>query len=1504
SWSTSDGVSRLNLGFSEPVRWEAIGDYLSITEAATGQTVARESVFSEESSASLELYDVPGDADTLTLSLKAGLPGLELGMVPEDVTIALTRERPGLDMDYADWYERGKDGVVLYLNLNQRVDLASLREAIRFEPPVEDLEVTLAYGDAYYVAGNFTPETDYLLYIGPKVKTPEGRDLLAQEQELVLSPTPEGQPGAGFAFEDRFYFPRRTQGVMPLVARNVDEVGVRVSRMFPGNIAVALSELSEGKTYGDFENSWAEHLAEKRIPVKGAQGTEVTLPLDLKEVLPEGARGVFGVTLSPEPWGYTTKIVLWTDIGLMAHWLDDQLVVFAHDLFSVAPLGGAKITLWSYKNQIMGETITDAQGIARLDGLDTKLGAPAVVVCETDTDYTFLELSARTDDAVPVTEGMPAYDREGYDAFLYADRNLYRPGETIHAQWIARTNYGDALAGVPLQLLVTNPQGAEIHREAVTLSEFGTGGIDLATDKAWPTGKYTFNLTVPDAPTSAGSMQVSLEDFVPNRIKTTVSSDEGPWVSKTAYQISVKAEQLFGGPAANQKAKASVILRKGDFKPEQWPGFSFGNDTEYAPEVVALGEQQTDGAGMAEFSYTFPGSNKTSFPLLATVRGEVAEAGARPVSDTRDVLLLPADTLLGVAISGDGPASLQTEVAAIDATGQPASVNTVTVYLEREDWSYYVRRFADRNEPSFSKSYNIIDRRVVTLNEGRGTASFDLGDYSWGYHRVRVESSETPMVASAAFYKMWNGIELTSAPRPSLIKLTLSKDAFSPGERAELRIESPFDGQAVVVLQGDGFQQVLTTEVANAVGVVSFDVTPDMHPNVWAGVTVVHRAPEDRTQVYPYSSFAMLNVPVPDPARRLDVRLSGLPGEMRPAQALSVTVEALDAAGANRPVQVTVAAVDEGIHGILDYANPDPWNHLQRFRSPDHRRAHYYDRVAYDFDAASIGGDLASRLAKRGATIGENWIKPVALWSGPVRTGADGKATVSLEVPEFTGQLRVVAVAADASATGAASANVLVRRPYMLQTSMPRFALPGDTFDARATVFNTTPANIVAKVLWSPGGALIASPGEQALEVSSEGNTGTMARIVAGNAPGQGQIDWRLEVDGAPGDSVTQAAPLPVRLSVAYQSERELFVLQAGENRTFTNEGYADDELASIEITLGADPALRVYNALRYLIEYPHGCLEQTLSALFPLYMLRNSTALLDNVLPDQRRIDAYLKSGVERIFSMQTTAGGLGYWPGAREPNRYGSVYALHLLAQLQRDRFMELPGTSLDRLQQYVRRLANDTSDSSSSGLYLRAYAHFALALGGDQEALEQLGRFDSMPLPESARYLLAAALAANSGDATRAAEYLTSRPTTPFDDFERGGTLNSAIRSDAVKLLALVQMNATEEEMSPHVLRLTAYLEQKSFGNTQEVAFAAASLGAYFQRLGEKLDGGSGRLISPTGEERFSGRDLLTRRHDGSGGQFTVENSGSGMIYVNVSRSGLPLTPAMESVSEGGM
>ncbi len=1513
----------ISVHFTQPVHPEALRQYLTLEDMPSGTAIPYELTTEGESTVhQLVVHLNTATRVAVRLTIEAGLPGAKKTRLKDRYQGFLEREPiPQQLVEY--WWDRPrKEGLALFVQFSFPVKAADLAAHLSFSPELPGMRVMPAGGSSFRIYGEWKSKQNYTMKIAAGL--PYEKNLILKQEITASLRTEELPRYLDFGYEGFYYFPRQAGVPLSLHSRNVEKVKLTLYRLFPSNLPMALDDFREEEYYGGYAgrliSKWCEKVSEMELPLPLDRDQVTKTPIDVQQLFSGGTRGVFCLEAREERGVSATKILIWTDLGLLAHWQSEELALFVHDLYSLAPIPSASVTIYSDKNQVMAQGPTGPDGMAHLGIHNPSLGEPRVVVVEHATDYTFLELRSRHDDPVAFAAGMPSYDRAGYDAFLYADRELYRPGENVHLHWIVRTNYGDAVGELPLVLRITKPNGRPLLEQPITLSALGTGGHDLETQKVYPTGRYRAELRVPDKPTPIGWYSFNLEEFVPNRIKVSVDVPDSVLIAGKAHPVHVHAEHLFGGAASDRKCEVTVVLQRKGVELERWKEFRFDNDSEFRPDMVPCGQKRTDAEGNATFEFLYRPPAEVTFPLKVVVVGRVFELGGRAVTTTSERVLLPSEVCLGIGASrGPGGQGIEVRVAAVNADQSPAALEKVNVTLEKRIWSYYVRRYYSHHEPRWSESFEPIETREVPLAEGKGSTLFEIADY--GEYRVRVHSEATPQYSTLSFYSYAGQCYVVDAARPSLIKLVLDKEVYEIGDVAEVRIESPFDGKGVVVLQGETIQRMVAVDIQNGVGFARFDITRDQFPNVWVEATVIHAVKTERTQVYPFSSVAMANLPVRDISRKLDVNIAqkdvgALPEEVRPATQVTFAIETRSTDGAPAEAELTLAAVDEGIHLVTGYQSPDPYAWVGRSRQPDYHRAHYYDKVAYDFEKPAAGGGLDALVGKRAVSPDESWIKPVALWSGTIQTDPNGLAQVTFDIPEFTGQLRLVAVACSKSALGSQSANIFVRRPYMLRTSMPRFLLPGDVAHCRAEVFNHTDAPVSARVSWSASGALRAGEGSQVLPVAAHGEANLTATFTAGGRVEQGAIRWEvafLDAEGRELEHVVEEAPLPVRAPAAYQSHHELIVLAPGENRTVRNVRFLDDDRAEIAITVGANPMLRLTKALEHVVGYPYGCVEQVTSRLFPMYLLRASGGLFGEVLqkspdaPEKITEDAlgnltmYLNVGINKLFAMQTLGGGLATWPGGNTTYPYGSTYALHFLTLVKNDREFELPNENFLALQRYVRDVALDWTDETESGHYLRAYAIYALALDGNLEAIRQIGRFDNVELPTSARFLLAAALAMTTQDMNRVKLYLSSKPSRPYEVTEPDGTLISDIRNTAVELIALREMEGDPAEIAARADKLISFLEKRHYGTTQETAFIVAALAEYLRELGKNVEEAAATIAGPQGEAAITGREVYRGRQEGAGGSFTVTNTGKTNQYINVTTRGVPEVVNLEPVAK---
>lgn len=1520
------GGPHLVLDFSHVVPSEALTASLEVKRTDTAAPVNL--AFSNLTYKTYTYKVVLGENEAPPEQIDIRIPALLADKTGQSVTVAetvqnlsLMRPQPtpeepervsfgNLSVEYSYWNTEDIDGPALRVRFSSMVAADALYTHIRIAPPIENLRIEPGpHDDQLLIKGDWESEKDYVVHMLAGLKSADGTQSLEADTSETVDTVPFDS-GAQFETPGLYYFLRK-EAIPPHVkARNITSATVNLARIFPSNLPVFVRDyLNYGEDEGLLD-SYAGELGSLDLTFPDVKDKTFRVPLDMSTLMPADKRGVFIMTVDPVyGWRNAQRILVYTDMGALAHWTDTDLVVFVHDLFTLAPVAQAQVTVYSSKFQLMGSAAAGIDGVARLGNFDKVLGEPALVVIEKGEDYTFLDLREKLENRTPFTPEMPYFDRDGYDAYIYLDRNLYRPGEPVHMRWITRTRYVDALPGVPLQLRIANPQGRWIHEMPVTLSEFGTGGYDFQSERVHPTGKYTVELRVPGADTPVGTASFNLEEFVPNRLRATAEFDVARLKPGDTAILSVTAENLFGGFAAGRKTEGRVFLKPMRYESKAFPGYLFGNEDELEQSLFPLGESVSDAGGKSSFEYVFEPPEEATMPLQVVASGRVLELGGRAVSDSAEAVAIPDDIMLGVAAAPRPETeTLDVHVLALNADDTPASLPAAKVTLERRAWNYYLRRLDNRNDPRWEQVFKPVQTFDVVLTNGQGTLNLPYPSY--GEYRLRVHADETRMYSTIQFDRWWGRLNVAAASRPELIRLAMNQELYHAGDQLDLRIESPYDGMAYVVAQGDEFKETQAVPVTNGEGRAVFTVPHTWFPNTWIQVSVVRNTQNREVSNYPYSSFSMINVPLDDPDRRLQTAFLNVPESIRPAGPLEVALETRDQAGNPVSAEITVAAVDEGIHTILGYENPDPYTWFQRPRKFDVQQSHYYDKVFFDPGASAVGGDMMRRLGLT-SQVDENWIRPVALWSGVVRSDETGKAVVKFDVPEFVGQLRLVAVAVTPRAVGVAAAPVLVRRPYMLRTSMPRFALSGDGFECTAVAMNLSGEPVKAAVRWAASGTL-SGAGEQLLDLAAGAENAFRVPITAAATSGQGMIEWTMTVTDAAGavlETVTEKAPLPVRPPAAYQTDTAFFTINPGETRVFENTAFNVDPGLNTHIEVSTDLFLRTRPALKYLLQYPYGCVEQTVSKAMPLYFLRNYARLYEDMFIgdlEAARVasnaERYIARAVERLFSMQTVDGGIGFWPGAVESYPYGSVYALHFLTVVRRDHAADVYENAFQNLQRAVAEIMKNDRFPTASNYYLRAYACYVLALDGNLEAVEFASRFDEVTVPESARYLLGAAKAMHSSAPESLLQYLDAAPAANPLAREYSGTLHSPVRADAVKLIALIQMNAPPERQLPLVTTLADYLADTKFYTTQDTAFAVTALGLYLEKQVANPETASVRIVDPDGERTVGPGDVFSKTVDGVAPRFEIANTGASPAYVCLEMAGNPLVPRMTPVEKG--
>ena len=809
--------------------------------------------------------------------------------------------------------------------------------------------------------------------------------------------------------------------------------------------------------------------------------------------------------------------------------------------------------------------------------------------------------------------------------------------------------------------------------------------------------------------------------------------------------------------------------------------------------------------------------------------------------------------------------------------------------------------------------YVTLETREIPLQQGTGETEFSLADL-WGRLRVRVYAAATPLYATTVLFAGWGRVTLADDNRPALVDVSTGRDRYEPGDTCMLTIRAPIDGIALVALQQDRMLETWRCPIGQGEGRLAIPVQEAYFPNAWALVTVVRSTTAAPATGVPLAVFGTANIRVTRPDRKIVVTLPDVPPEIRAEQPLNLTVEARDAAGQPIPAEITVAAVDQGIHDILGYEDPDPFGWFERPRKPPFGRSDFYDRVAVDaWLTEAVGGDALERRLGGVPAIGDNWIRPVALWSGVLRAGPDGRVTASFQVPNYVGRLRVAAVATAGDRTGSAAADVLVRNPYLLRLTVPRFVRTGDTFDAVARLVNTTESPCHVTLSWTASGGLKGG-GSLTAEPAPGGEAIERARFeTLSQEPGS--IRWTAEfrdpVTGA-AETLTEETRITAGPSGLWHTEAALREVLPGEQAVLDTGGFEDAEDFTLTVIASASPLLPLMDRLMSLIEYPYGCMEQAVSRAFPLLTLAGLlrdffTGTDQDLLWTEDRVREALAEVSRQIAGAMLPSGGVAMWPGDVTQNTLCTVYASHFLS-LALDAglttFDEAAWKALRRRLWAIARGENLNEDGLTAELFLRAYAAYVLSLQPEPGVLELAWQLERAPLPESARMLLTAVVGRLTGDAERAKAYRTAKSPVRVTDLQEGGALMSPRREIALSLLAGCAIALPQSELDGLAEAARYTLTRADRLTTQDAAFLCAALGAWHQIRGGHAGQAAGFLALADGTKSISGSTAATASARGPGARITVNNTGAVPLWVRVTREGMSAGGIQTGYSEGGL
>jgi uncharacterized protein YfaS (alpha-2-macroglobulin family) len=1488
------------LGYAEALTQYDPWSYRTLNAAYRAYTLA-----SADKAKAQALYLVAQALDRQSYGAEAIAAMREsVGLVPTDTGrgyLADLEQRFGFKIEQTEVQaDQDIPGVCLIFNRDLATDRRiAWRDYIRLSPETP-FEVR-ALGSRLCVEGLAFGQS-YDVTVLPGIRAGDG-DVIAAED--VFSVT-VGDRTPIVAFRGNAYIlPRAGEGTVPLTTVNVPAVQLRLLRINDRNLVQQFTQSRIGESVylwdldqiaaSDGEEVWTGHL-----DVDDRRNASVTTAIPLSEMLPAPEPGIYVLAArdaakAEDPYAYDDPGIQWvvvTDLGLATFTGLDGMHVAVRSLDRATPLAGARLLLLARNNKILGEATSDAEGLVQFDhGLVTGEGGnrPAAVMAYTDSDFAVLDLTQGGFDFSD--RGVSGRAEPGpQDAFLYTDRGVYRPGETVELTALLRNDRARALDGLPLTIRLVRPDGVEAVTEQV--ADQGEGGRSLAIplpDSAY-TGTWTASAYVDPDGAAIGQVYFQVEDFVPARIRVTLTPQAPQLTVGQRQSVTLAAAFLYGAPAADLATEAQLTLATASDPWPDHPGYSFGLvQDDVVNRSQTLSPPATDAAGASIIEIALDQLPDTTRPLEATLRGTVFDSGGRPANASVTLPVREGHPWIGIkrlfdgAIEEGGTAGF--EVIALDGDGNRVALGDLTYTLVAEEYDYQWYSYGS------SWNYNLVIRdrplKEGTIAVAAGAPARIEEKLDWGRYRIDITDARSGAASSIRFDAGWwtSGVQ---DPTPDKLDVALDRTSYAAGDSMTVRIDPPFESEVLVLIANDRLLAARNVAVPKDGATVEIPVGEDWGAGAYVLATAFRPDGAGGERVRgPGRAVGVAWFGIDVASRTLTVDI-GTPAEIRPDRTLDVPIR-VTGGPADLPGYVTLAAVDEGILLLTDFKSPDPVQH-------------YYGRRALGIDMIDAYGRLIVSAGDRGRLrtggdggadqrqgLPERSTRTIALFSGVVALDAEGRATIPLAIPDFDGELRLMAVAWNGDAVGRAAKPLLVRNPVIAEMVTPRFLAPGDTAEISFVLRNLAGAAGDYGVRFAADPPLAVDGAAKSAAALAMGEEFRTRVAVRAGAIGVGRLHY--SVIGPDGFAVARDVPISIRPAQPYETQRIATILQPGESSTISA-GLVDRFVpgsAVLSASFTTRPNFDVPGLLQALNGYPYGCAEQTISTAMPLlYLTEVAAGIGSDFKPtDMRR---RVQSGIDRLMTMQGPDGGFGWWSVYGNRNPWLAAYAMDFLTRA-RDMGYRVSERAYQR---GIRYLADylDSDEVRSSCATSGAYALHVVTRAGAGSIADMRYLADTC-LSQYGTAMAAAqigAAAAEFGDTMRA-DAAFAQARTPYPEQPGPVTLvdyGTPLRDYAAATVLMGESGQPLADILDEADRAGQIFNRSRWHSTQEMAWlllAAKTMLTDPAPMSLTIDGAAPTVVD--GAVDLSGEDL-------AGADTAVVNTGDGRIRQIVSVRGVPADP----------
>ncbi len=1198
--------------------------------------------------------------------------------------------------------------------------------------------------------------------------------------------------------------------------------------------------------------------------------------------------------------------ILASDLGIIAkRGNDGQVTIAITDLKTTAPISNVTVEVLDYQQDVIGSAITDKDGFGLIE---TKRRKPFLIIAKRGDERGYLKVDDGSSLSLSNFDVSGSYIQKGIKGFIYGERGVWRPGDPIFLTFVLEDKNETLPKNHPVSFELINPQGQVIDKKIKSTAVHGMYHFATSTEEEAITGNWSAVIKVGGA---TFVHPVKIETIKPNRLKINLDfGKERIMAGEGDIQGKLNVKWLHGAPARNLKAEFDVTLVPTTTSFSKYAEYAFDDPSrDFYAQSQTIFEGFVDDDGNATIDADLSTNSAAPGALTAHFKGKVFEEGGGYSIDRFSIPYYPYQSFIGVRTpKGDRARGMLltdtthvVNIATVDQNGNPISRSNVNVQLYKLEWRWWWDNSSDNisNYIGRTESDMIFDDAINTKN-GRGTWKFKIKYPEWGRYFVRVTDPISGHSSGKIIYLDWPGWagkgQRESPGGASMLSFAAEKDKYEVGEDVKISIPSSGKGRALVSIEnGSTILKKFWVETQQGETPFQFTVTEEMAPNIYVNVSLLQPHSQTANDL-PIRLYGITAIEVNDPGTHLSPVLS-MPNTLEPEQ--KVTLKISEANG--KAMAYTVAVVDEGLLDLTKFTAPNPWNSFYGKEALGVKTWDIYEDVI-----GAYGGKLERLLAIGGdeeggkeETTKTNRFKPVVKFLGPFFLEKGKTVTHTFTMPQYIGSVKTMVVAAKDGAYGSTEKATPVRQALMVLGTLPRVLGPGESVRLPANVFvnNAKIKNVNVKVETSNLFTLtgnskqnlsFASPTDKIvdfnLKVGEQIGTGNV-KIVAKSGSKTATYDFDITIRN-PNPPITKVIE---------------HLIPAGKswNTDFTNVGMIGTNSGVLEVY--TIPPINMEKRLRYLIQYPHGCVEQTVSSVFPQLFLSD---VMDISETAKKRIQRNVAAGITKLKSFQNSDGSFSYWPGGSDFHHWGTSYAGHFLVEAKNKGY-NVPDDMLKRWKKSQHKAARNwrkDADYYNDDLN-QAYRLYGLALADSPEKGAMNRLREKATLNKQAKWRLAAAyVLAGQPEAAKALVSGISTDIKPYN--ELSNTFGSNSRDEAMILETLCLMGDKVKGFSL-MKKISASLSRDNYWmSTQTTAYSLIAAAKFIEL--DKPEGGinfsyqlnSSKTITATTDMPIASKALTV---DGwKSGKINIQNKGKSEIYARLILVGTPVTGDQTSAS----